>query len=70
MSTTIETPTKVYTVEFDVGDIVYLVPRVEPIMGIVTGIGIRPGGHYFNVRWATGQEEGHFAIELTTEQPL
>jgi hypothetical protein len=66
----IETPKHTHRAEYDVGAIVYLKVHDEPVKGIVTGIGIRPTSVFYNVRWATGQEDGHFGIELTSEREL
>jgi hypothetical protein len=60
----VATPVAVYRPDYDLGDVVYLRCRDEPMKGIITGIGIRPGSIYYNVRWSNGQEEGHFALEL------
>jgi hypothetical protein len=47
-------------------DIVYLRVREEKKKGMVTGIGIRPGGTTYFVTWEEGESD-HYDFELTSE---
>lgn len=55
------------SVSFQLGEIVYF--RVDDEKkGIVTGIVYRPDGVAYMVTWNDGNEQTHFACELTQER--
>jgi hypothetical protein len=49
------------------GDTVYLKVRSERLKGMITGILVRPGYLSYAVTWATGAENYHLEMELTSE---
>jgi hypothetical protein len=57
------------TVKFTLEEIVYL-KIDEDAKGIVTGIIYRPTGTMYMVTWGMGNEQHHYACELTTEKPF
>jgi hypothetical protein len=71
MATVVNTPRRTYVAAFDLGDIVYMKVRDEPIKGMVASIVVRPAGVLYYVQWADCyQEGGHYEMELTAEAPL
>ncbi len=64
---TVETPSRVIPLAYDLGDVVFhrLVP--ERHKGLVTGIQIQPDGTSFWVTWDDRHEQRHYACELSTE---
>lgn len=49
------------------GDRVYLRIREERVVGLVTGMQIRPNGVLYQVTWPNAGDTHHYDFELTTE---
>ncbi len=57
------------TVKFALEEIVYL--RIdEDAKGIITGILYTPIGVMYMVTWGIGNEQRHYASEITNEKPF
>lgn len=64
---TVETPTRIITLTYDLGDVVYHRLAESPRKGLVTGVLLRPTGHSYLVTWPDHGELAHYAMELSTE---
>jgi len=64
---TVETPSRIIPLRYDLGDIVYHRLADERRKGMVTGLKIDPGGAMYYVTWPDHMEHQHFECELSTE---
>ena len=66
----IQTRTRAYYADRDIGDEVHLKNRPEPLAGIITGLEVWPTGCRYMVRWGDGTEGAYFPIELQDSPEL
>jgi len=64
---TVETPSRIIPLTYDVGEVVYHRLASDRHRGMVTGIQIQPDGISYWVTWDDRHETRHYAIELSTE---
>lgn len=65
--TRVVTPCATVQFAYSIGDVVYHRMASERRRGLVTGLGVNPGGKIYFVTWQDGQEFKHYELELTTE---
>lgn len=59
-----------YTLEFEIGELVYLKTDIEQIQRIITGINIKPlGAVLYNLACGT-DETNHYGIEITRDRDI
>jgi hypothetical protein len=64
---TVDTPTRVVVLRYDLGELVYHRLATERRKGMITGISIAPDGVLYLVTWSDRCETRHFECELTSE---
>ena len=64
---TVETPSRIIPLAYDLGDVVYHRIACERKRGMVTGISIQPDGGFYFVTWSDRLETRHYQIELCSE---
>lgn len=56
-----------HATRYTFGSEVFLKVRDERVLGMVTGITLRPTGTSYGVTWGNGSESWHYEFELTKE---
>ena len=58
-----------YNIEYNFGDIVYLITDCDQEERMVTGVNLRPGSVTYGLSFSSG-ESFHYAIEISKEKNI
>ena len=59
---TVETPSRIIPLAYDLGDVVYHRLAEERRKGLITGFTITPDGHFYFVTWPDHSEHRHYGL--------